>query len=290
MVAKCNLSIGNIYARIKKYDVARTYYEQAKTSYSEIGDLAGEANCIKLVGELHGELGNLCDSIAYILKGAFIFHNIGLLADEAASYNAIGIIYYLNGKFDMALMEYDKAIAMYPEDVRLYRSRAQVLLRINRIEDAKADINTATRLQPASPDLLHLKGLLALHEHQPEQAVSSSRSAVQRIPKNNHFHATLAFSLLVAEQPSEATTAFSTALSLTYRHWDARIFSDDIDQIEHLYGPLKSLSSLREQLDEWMQHFHVEKSVAPSESPSTLTGADCERLAAMEDCLDGNLP
>ena len=87
-----------------------------------------------------------------------------------------------------------------------------------RWESAKSLYNQALNIEPRQPDALNLLGVLALQEHDPEQAAALIAKAIEVQPSNPGFHANLGQAYLELRRVAEASDAFLKAAQLDPRN------------------------------------------------------------------------
>lgn len=72
-----------------------------------------------------------------------------------------GITYALQGNYDKALKDYNRAIQIFPEDYSYYYRRSNAYIHMNRLDNAVKDINIALSLNPDNEDSIIRKKNLA---------------------------------------------------------------------------------------------------------------------------------
>ncbi|QGR18541.1 tetratricopeptide repeat protein [Stygiolobus azoricus] len=140
------------------YYMANTLYELEK--YNEALDAVNKALAIKEDESLHK------------LKGDILF-KLGKYEDAIKEYEksiekdenlyAIGFTYYKMGEYKKALEYLDKAIAINPENPYYYETKAEVLLELEKKDEAMKEINKALEIDPENPYLVSIEVEILSH-------------------------------------------------------------------------------------------------------------------------------
>ncbi len=101
------------------------------------------------------------------IRGCTYFIEVLGRGNKILSLNRRGLAYYRKGEYERAIADLDEAIRLSPNYRNAYNSRAWVLLKAGRLEEAKRDADKAVAFAPTS-DNLDTRGhiLLALGEVQ----------------------------------------------------------------------------------------------------------------------------
>ena len=75
----------------------------------------------------------------------------------AEGYNQRAFVYYLNGEFDAALRDLDRALGLSPAHIGALSGRALTLMGLSRFAEAREALQTALALNPWLPE----RGLIA---------------------------------------------------------------------------------------------------------------------------------
>lgn len=77
----------------------------------------------------------------------------------AVHYNNRGLAQFHLGQNAKALDDFSKALQLDDRDPNIYYNRGNVLIGMNRFEEAREDLDAAIRIQPSRPKYYHAKGL-----------------------------------------------------------------------------------------------------------------------------------
>ncbi|MGA5565087.1 tetratricopeptide repeat protein [Streptomyces platensis] len=83
-------------------------------------------------------------------------------ADEATVWGLRAAVYGHLGRYDQALADLDRSIALDPADGHTHRQRALALTSLGRIEEARSELSTAVRLAPDSSRFAATRGTINL--------------------------------------------------------------------------------------------------------------------------------
>lgn len=115
-----------------------------------------------------------------------IFGGLAIL-DPANPYvhGILGSIAQQEGRSDLALLHYDRALALGPPEVNILVNRGEVSLRLGRFEDALQDLRGAIELDPGrkSPAANRARVLLALLQELLKTAHAGGMAAVLEAKK-----------------------------------------------------------------------------------------------------------
>src|SRR5438552_2862908 len=78
-----------------------------------------------------------------------IFEGLVVLDARNAYVQAIlGSLYQKQGQYELALIRYNNALALFPEDLNCLTNRGEILLQLGRFQPAAEDFNKAIELDP----------------------------------------------------------------------------------------------------------------------------------------------
>lgn len=100
--------------------------------------------------------------------------------------------FYLKGDLQKAF----DSIASVTEEVRaplFFVYRASLLLAVGQVEEARADLQQAQRLDPNNSDALALRTMIAVTQNDPEQALQMAQQAVTTAPDSATAHIALSY-------------------------------------------------------------------------------------------------
>jgi tetratricopeptide (TPR) repeat protein len=93
-----------------------------------------------------------------------------------------GAVYRYVGKMQLALGDFDRAIALDPNNARAFRERADTCRRIGRLDQALADVNQAVRLDPNDAQALDVRGNVFNNNGQYDRAIADYNEALRLKP------------------------------------------------------------------------------------------------------------
>ena len=141
------------------------------------------------------------------------------IAADAAFFEphlALGLLLARNGKLDEARAEIAAAVALktdnQPHKARAYRALAQ-LDASTRPSDASAELLSALKLSPETPDDIFLSGEIAEFSQDLPAAEAAYRRFLAASPQNAGANAALAHVLIREHKPADAEQALTAALS-----------------------------------------------------------------------------
>ena len=203
--------------RIAQYLEAAQSYALAAKVYESIGQdqpLSLSAGIER--AEALYRAGDIEDAIAVLAMLAFKF------PDTERIPVALGNIYRYESRFDEAVEAYDDALAKSPEraadNANTFFYRGMSLERLERWEEAKADLNVARELSEgltSYPYILNYLGYSMLMEDDDiAEAEAMIRIAVEAEPENGAFVDSLGWALYLLGRYDEALVELEKALKL----------------------------------------------------------------------------
>lgn len=108
------------------------------------------------------------------------------------------------GRAEDALEQFRLYLAQEPEDEKVLRDRLWAWIELARWEEVSREIKVLELTQSARADFLHLKGLAALRQGQPAQALEPLQLAHQQAPRRGDIAINLASALLQLGRAEEA--------------------------------------------------------------------------------------
>lgn len=151
--------------------LARKFFEQAISSDPEYAPAyVGLADSVRLLSKGQDNFGDLDPEIAVALASQNLekaFVRDDALADGYAS---LGLIETARGNMDAALAAYDKALDINRNLAKAHLWRYRSLVRMSRLDEALASLETAFDLDPLSPTVLHNYGIELLSRGRFEEA------------------------------------------------------------------------------------------------------------------------
>ena len=139
---------------------------------------------------------------------------LALQPDDAGTYDNRGIAYVLMGDYERGLQDFDKAIELQPREVSAYFNRALTHERMGHLEKAFADIQHVLKLGLKSGAVYRARCSIRLKTGHLDEALADCQEAVRRQPRNPEFLDTLAFVHLRRKSDVQARATYDTALAL----------------------------------------------------------------------------
>lgn len=145
------------------------------------------------------------------------------LGDDRAPRFARGLIFYYNGWHRGAVAEFDRLIAVDPDDADALFWRGMSKWRLRNADDALADIDAAVALDPSHPDFLALRGELLVEQDRPSEAAADLEHARTFGEYDEQVQATRGRLLMTRlADPAGAAGAYERLVQLapeTSRYW-----------------------------------------------------------------------
>lgn len=102
-----------------------------------------------------------------------------LKPDHFRAYNNRGILFMNTNRNEEALADFNKAIELMPESEGLYMNRGNVLKNLNRNEEAKKDLDKAIEMKPDFAEAWYSRGNLYTGEGKSNEAISDFSKAIE---------------------------------------------------------------------------------------------------------------
>lgn len=115
-------------------------------------------------------------------------------------------------QYEAAVSVYDKGLAQYPDDYRLWHEKGLALARLERFAEALACYNSALKLKPDDPGLLHERADTLLELEQYDQAIAGFDRCLRYSPGLGHFLIDRGYALLHLKRPQAAQENLRQAL------------------------------------------------------------------------------
>ena len=130
-------------------------------------------------------------------------------------YRMRAILYRSEQKFDEALSDLNKAIAMQPEDPLTLLQRAQLALDRDDVKSAKSDFRSAQRIAPQIMNMsqaIALRSRIALQENRLADAINDAKLLAERNPDDMFNQLRLATLYSLDKRPRKAIEILSEVL------------------------------------------------------------------------------
>jgi len=121
--------------------------------------------------------------------------------------------FYLKKDFNKAFFIMDK----YDPDIRdprFFNYRAELLLSVGRVAEAKKEINQSLNLAPYNSDALALKSIIAVVQNSKKEALDLAMTAVKESPESATSHIALSYALQANFNLQEALSVVEKAVNL----------------------------------------------------------------------------
>lgn len=174
------LDLNPSYAEARYYFALLAYEDGDRTAIRRIveaadadPDLAGPAFEAALSADKAGDL----DGAASLFRS-----RIGSACDDANFHLALADGKVRCGEYAEALLEYEKALRLAPGYADVRCKYAQVLMHLDRLDEAERQIASALEINPSYADALACQGVLLRRLGRPDEAKISFRKALEVDP------------------------------------------------------------------------------------------------------------
>ena len=151
-------------------------------------------------------------SMMIALASASACRNAGSDADAA---KARGLAHADQGKYDLAILEYNSAIKMKPEDADAYNSRGNAFAAKHESDRAIQDYDTAIRLRPNSPFAYNNRGAVLATKDKFDRAIADFDQAIKLKPDYAGALNSRGFAYQLKGDYAHAIQDFSESIKLT---------------------------------------------------------------------------
>lgn len=124
----------------------------------------------------------------------------------------LGAAYRMSGRYGPAVASLDRSIALHPSSAMAHAHRAAALHALERYDEARDAYDIALSLAPGHPEILAWRAMLALVDHDGEEALRLLDQALAAKPDLVVAHGNRGFALRAAGRIEEAVAAFDRAL------------------------------------------------------------------------------
>ncbi len=159
--------------------------------------------------------GKVKQAMSYLLRA------VEMAPDRASTHNTLGGGYAMQGRPDLAIVQFRQALAINPEYALAHYNLGDVLGFQHHYPEALAEFAEAMELDPDDPNYFDTARTLAAMGH-PDQAVSFYLEALQRRPEMAQAYAGLGNALVQLGQPDKAIQCLEKAIALDPKQSDFR--------------------------------------------------------------------
>lgn len=143
-------------------------------------------------------------------------------ASEVNLYNSRGYNSYEKGQYDLAIADYNRALAIDPNDPMVLANRANAYARKGNLDQAISDYSKAIEINPKDPSVYHDRGNAYGKKGNFDQAISDYDKVVEIDPSwaqryNGQFYNDRAIVYFFKEDFSRAWEDVNKAIELGYR-------------------------------------------------------------------------
>jgi Flp pilus assembly protein TadD len=198
-----NLALGSLYASQKRWAEAESEFRTAiATTPKDPSPRAALANMYVTEGRADLAEGVLLEAKAQ-------------LANDPAAYPMLGTFYLTRGDNHKALTEFAALAKDHPDDLRVRKSYAQLLILDGRIDEAAQLTEEILKKSAQDADGLILKGEILLHKEKSDEALQVLQLAVKGAPANPVGHYQLGMAQLAKGNVNQAETEWREAVRLS---------------------------------------------------------------------------
>ncbi|MGA7720604.1 MAG: tetratricopeptide repeat protein [Ignavibacteriaceae bacterium] len=142
--ASAQLALGEIFSRTAVWALSFEYIKKANSSYNKIHDIKGCANCMNLLGTIHGDRGELGKAVRYFEKGLKLLENTNDDYLQAKIGINLGIVNNISGDYETALSYYKRAL-LYFEKIKDMNKIAEIRHNMGMLYTRKKDLKNAIK-------------------------------------------------------------------------------------------------------------------------------------------------
>jgi tetratricopeptide (TPR) repeat protein len=213
--AEQNITLGDEFLRLQNWPVAITYYEKALQENPALDSAwYGKGVALCQLGKFEDGLNSLSHALEISPKNVEYLYVTGVCHEWKGKDN-----------WKMAEAYYMKGLQLAPNQVQLHFKLASLLQHEGRFEEAIPEYQRSIALDPNQFESYNNLGNCWLALNQPEKAVKLFQEAIARTqyPGQYHFYQSLGMALLAANRPYEAKGAFLLETALNPDFADAHI-------------------------------------------------------------------
>jgi tetratricopeptide (TPR) repeat protein len=196
--AKEELALGRAFE-------ATTEPEKAADEFASALAKSGSAEALYVLIRAYTALGD-----AYFGKLTSSF------PDSARAHELRAEVYRLREDFPAALQEFDLAVQKLPDDGGLHQSLGEIDLLLERLDEAKRQLQKSARLSPGDAQTEYLLAQVLVKQKDTGGAVIHLKEATVRDPNLLEAHALLGTAYMHMNQPALARPELQKAIAIDY--------------------------------------------------------------------------
>ena len=202
---------------------AHNYPDLAAARFSAVLDDDPDfVEAYNALGKIFWKEGKLPQAIDQLSKAA------ALQPNNPEFHYDLGTVLLAASKTDEAISEFSKAIQLRPDYALAHANLAVALAGEGKLPEAIPHFAKVVELQPNDPDARFSLGLAYLNNHQPAEAATQFSEELSLAPNDTKGHYRLAQAMVQQKDFTDAATQYYQALKLTPNFPDAKT---ELDQI-----------------------------------------------------------
>jgi Flp pilus assembly protein TadD len=149
-------------------------------------------------------------------------HAAACTTGNAMAQNSLGLVYLAKGDVDKAIICFQKALQIHPDDVHAHNNLGLAFMRKGQLAKAISCYQDALELQPYNP-IIHLNlGCALFRMGRVDEAIFQFQKALDLNPDDAEVHTALGGALLQKGKVDEAISQYQTALDINSNDTDAK--------------------------------------------------------------------
>ena len=163
-------SIGVAYRNAREYDKSVIHFQRALALKPDYPDARNN------LGAVYASLGRWEQAVPLFEQAADNFK----YKNRHAAHENLGTVYYYQGKYDLAIRHYNKALGLEPRYSPAYEKMGLAYERLKQWEKATAAYTRATRLNPKNPTPFLYLGRLYMNMKCYDKAENALKQAAEK--------------------------------------------------------------------------------------------------------------